>query len=184
MGAQVEAEHGAGHEAAGEGEHHDDNSTLWKTINFVILAAAIGYGISKAGPAFFRSRTAEIQRGIAEATRLQEQAETHAAEMTRRLENLDAEIADLRREARAELEAEDRRIQASTAQLMARMQANAEQEIASAGKQARKELRAYSSELALELARQKIRSRMTPELANTMMDSFVRELGSGLQRVK
>ena len=79
------AQHGheaQGHESA-QGEHHEDNSTFWKVVNFAILAAAIGYGVLKAAPAFFRGRTADIQRGIAEATKMRQDAEARAAEMDR-----------------------------------------------------------------------------------------------------
>lgn len=177
----AQAEHEAsGHESA-EGEHHD-NSTLWKIANFAILAAAIGYGVAKAAPAFFRGRTREIQSGIAEATKLRQDAEARAADMERRMRNLNTEIEEMRNTSRRELEAEDRRIAGETEQLIARVRANAEQEIASATKQARKELRAYSAELALELARQKIRSRMTPELADNLIDTFTRDLGDVSQR--
>lgn len=179
---EAEATHEAGHEGGG-GEHHD-NTTLWKTVNFVILAAAIGYGLAKFGGAFFRSRTEEIQRGIAEATALRKDAEARAAEMEGRLQNLTAEIEELRRTTREELDAEDRRIAAETERMMGRMQANAEHEIASVAKQARKDLRAYSAELALELARQKIRNRMTPETAESLVNTFVRDLGRIPQRVK
>ncbi|MCW5980729.1 MAG: hypothetical protein KIT09_21795 [Bryobacteraceae bacterium] len=182
--AQAVAE-GAPEPAHGSAEEeHHDSSTFWKTVNFAILAAAIGYGMAKFGGAFFRSRTAEIQSGIAEATRLRQEAEARAADMERRMANLSAEVEELRRAAREELEAEERRFAAETEQLVVRMQANAEQEIASAANQARKELRAYSAELALELARRKIQSRMTPELADDLVDAFVRDLDRLPQRVK
>ena len=175
------AEDAESHEASGE---HGNNTTLWKTANFIILAAALGYGISKVGGAFFRSRTAEIQKGITEATKMREEAEVRGAEMDRRMENLGAEIENLRADAKQEMAAEDKRIQAETGQLLARMQANAEREIASAAKHARKELRAYSTELALELARRKIRDRMTPDTAGTLVDTFVEDLARAPRRVK
>jgi F-type H+-transporting ATPase subunit b len=165
---------GAAHEDKAGG--HGDSSTLWKTVNFILLAAALGYGISKTAGAFFRSRTAKIQEGIAEATKMRGEAEARATEMERRLANLGAEIENLRKTAGAETAAEGERVNAETARLLAKVQANAEQEIASAVDQARKELRAYSSELALDLARWKIRDRLTPALDEAFFDSFLRDL--------
>jgi F-type H+-transporting ATPase subunit b len=63
-----------------------------------------------------------------------------------------------------------------TEQQLAKIQAAGEQEIASAAKAARHELKAYSAELALDLAEQKIRHRMTPEVDDSLIRSFVGEL--------
>ena len=155
-----------------------------KRQTFIILAAALGYGISKAGGAFFRGRTQEIQKGIVEATKLREDAEARAAEMDRRMENLGAEIESLREKAKTEMATEQQRASDETEHLLARMQANAEQEIASTAKQARKQLRAYSTELALELARRKIHDRMTPAVAGGLVDSFVEDLADISQEGK
>jgi F-type H+-transporting ATPase subunit b len=173
-----------GDSAEGESGEHHNSSTLWKTANFIILAAALGYGISKVGGAFFRSRSEEIRNGIAEATKLRQEAEARVAEMDRRMENLGTEIESLREGAKQEMVAEQQRMRAETEQLLTRMQANAEREIASAAKHARKQLRAYSAELALDLARRKIRDRMTPAAAGALVDSFVEELARAPWRVK
>ena len=63
-----------------------------------------------------------------------------------------------------------------TAAEIAKIQAHAEQEIASAGKAARMELKRYSAELAIDLAEQKIRARMTPETQDALVRGFVRDL--------
>jgi F0F1-type ATP synthase membrane subunit b/b' len=53
------------------------------------------------------------------------------------------------------------------------MRENAETEIQSVAAQAAKELRVHSSELALDLARQKIAARLTPDMQGTLVDTFV-----------
>jgi F0F1-type ATP synthase membrane subunit b/b' len=164
-----------------DGEHHD-SSTLWKSLNFVVLAAGLGYLVRKTAGPYFRSRTADIQKGIAEAARQRQESEARAAEMERRLANLGAEIEKLRSHARHEMEEEERRLRTETARLFARMQSNAEMEIASAGRRARRELQAHAAELALELAREKVRQRMTPEIAGGLVDAFVRDLGEAARR--
>lgn len=161
--------------AEGGGEHHG-NPTLWKSLNFVVLAAGFGYLIKKALRPYLASRTESIQREIAEATRLRAEAEARAAETDRRLANLDAEIEKLRAEARREMEEEERRLKAESERAIARMQSSAELEIASLTKRARQELKAYAAELALKLAREKIRQRMTPEIAHALVDNFVHSL--------
>ena len=174
-GLLLAAEH-ADAEHAAEGGAHAVNVDLWKTVNFLILAVGLGWLIKKYLSPYFRKRTAEIQDGIVEARKLKAEAETRAAQMEERMAHLDDEIAALREAAKKELAAEEERLKADTGRSVARMQSNAQQEIASATKQAKKELRAYSAELALELARRKVRERMTPEIANSLMDSMVSDL--------
>lgn len=157
------------------GEHHG-NPTLWKSLNFLVLAAGFGYLVQKALRPYFASRTRSIQREIAEAARLRAEAEARAAETDRRLANLSAEIDRLRAEARREMEQEERRLKAESERAIARMQSSAELEIASLTKRSRQELKAYAAELALKLAREKIRRRMTPEVAHALVDGFLHSL--------
>lgn len=167
---------GAGCAAEAEGGHAT-SSTLWKSLNFAVLAAGFVYLIQKAGRPYLRSRTRQIQEAIAEAGRLRQEAEARAAEMDRRLSNLAAEIEELRAQARRQMAQEEERLKAETERLVARLQHSAELEIASAAKRARQELQAHAAQLALELARVKIRQRMTPEIAAGLIDAFVENLG-------
>lgn len=172
---------GAAFAAEAEGGHAT-SSTLWKSLNFAVLAAGFGYLIHKAGRPYLHSRTRQIQQAIAEAARLRQEAEARAAETDRRLNNLAAEIEELRSEARRQMEQEEQRLKAETERLMARLQRGAELEIASAAKRARQELQAHAARLALELAREKIRQRMTPEIAAGLIDAFIEKLGRPAER--
>jgi F0F1-type ATP synthase membrane subunit b/b' len=69
------------------------------------------------------------------------------------------------------------RIRKETEAHIARIQAHGEHEIRGPDKHAEQSLRAYSARLALELAEQRIRSRMTPETQNMLVDGFVRQMG-------
>ena len=167
-------------------EHAEDghsNVTFWKAVNFTLLFGALFWLLRKPAKKFFASRSVEIREGIEEANKAREEAEERAAEMDRRLGNLEQEIEKLRENARREMAAEDARLQAQTERSMARMQAAAEQEITSASNQARKQLRAHSAELAMELAREKVRQRMTPEVADSLMAAFAGDLRNTSQKV-
>lgn len=163
-------------EAAGEKKHEKEPSIIWKWVNFAILAGALGYGIGKHAPAFFKSRTEEIQKGIADATQMRKDADARAAAMEKRMANLEAEIAELRAHAKAEIAAEANRVGAETAQLLGKIQAHAEQEIASAAKGATLHLKAYSAKLALELAEEKLRQRMTAGSDRDLIADFLKGL--------
>lgn len=164
----------ASHE--GEGEHHGQDWTMWKWANFAVLVGALGYFMYKKAGSFFRSRTEEIQRSIEEATRLKKEAEERVAEAEARLARLAAEVENLRRESSKEMAAESDRLRREAEQQMAKIQAQAEQGIVSAAKASRQELKAYSAEIALELAERKIRGRLTPDVDQSLINSFVADL--------
>jgi F0F1-type ATP synthase membrane subunit b/b' len=163
----------AEHAAAEHADEHHDSTTAWKWANFAILAAALGYGISKAAGPFFAGRTNQIQHSLLEAKKLREDAETRAAEIDRRMANLGAEIESLRADARRELTAESERISAETARLLAKVEEHARQEIDSTLKHATQQLQAHAAALAVDLAAGKIQSRMTPAVEQSLVDSFV-----------
>jgi F-type H+-transporting ATPase subunit b len=113
---------------------------------------------------------------MVEAGAARRDAEARAAEVHRRLANLESEIAALRAEAQQEAEAEAQRLAQQSAAEAAKIQAHAEQEIAAAGKAARMELRRYSASLAIGLAEHKIRARITPDTEDDLVRSFVNDL--------
>jgi F-type H+-transporting ATPase subunit b len=148
----------------------------WKWVNFLILAAGLGYLIRKHAPAFFQQRSQEIQQGISEATKTKQEAEARAAAIERRLAGLESEIRSLRASAHEEIAAEGGRISRETMHHLQRIQAQSAQEIELMSRAASAELRKYSAELALDLAQQRIRSRMTQDTQNSLADKFLQDL--------
>lgn len=163
--------------SAQEKEGGESGATqIWKWANFLVLAGALGYMIGKNAPSFFAARSEQIGKDMAEAGKERQAAEERAAAVDRRLANLEAEIASLRAHAQEEAEAETQRLAQHTAAEIAKIQARAEQEIVSAGKAARLELKRHAAELAIGLAEQKIRTRLTPETQDALVRGFVRDL--------
>jgi F-type H+-transporting ATPase subunit b len=147
-----------------------------KWANFLMLAGALGYLIGKHGGPFFAARSGSIRQDMVESRRQREEAEAEAADVDRRLANLEKEIAALRGDSQAQAQAENQRMAQHTADEIAKIQAHAEQEIVSAGKAARMQLKRYSAQLAVELAERKIRARMTPQTQDALVRGFVRDL--------
>jgi len=177
--AAAESEHGS---AGNESASHGDNTTLWKWLNFGILAGGLGYFIGKKGGSFFRSRTHGIQQAIAEATRLRQEAEARLAEMEQRLARMDAAVAELRDAASAESAAEAERIRRETEDQLAKVQTNVKLEVDAAEKSAKQELKAYTVELAVRLAEEKVRRQLSAEDDSVLVESFARELGENARR--
>jgi F-type H+-transporting ATPase subunit b len=157
-------------------ESKGDPWIWWKWANFLILAGGLGYLIGKSAPAFFRSRSEEIQSGIVEAGKLRRDAEARAAAIELRTAGLQAEIEGIRANARAEMEAEGERIRRETEQQIRRIQEQSQQELAALAKLAREELKSYAGSLALDMAEQRIRGRMDAGTQNRLVQVFVHDL--------
>lgn len=163
-------------DASAEKKEGHDEMLGWKWANFALLALGLGYLGAKSLPAFFRARTVEIQQGIREASKLNADAKAKVAEIESQLAGVGTEIDHLRTRLKADMEAEGDRIQQSTARNLKRIQEQAEQEIAFMTKAARSELKVFSASLALDLARQRIQSRINPETQHWLVESFVHDL--------
>ena len=147
---------------------------LW--VNFALLAAGLGYLIKKYGGPYFAARSERIQREIVESAKVRQDAEARAGEVDRRLGNIEAELEALRAESRSELASQQKQAAAKTSAEIARIQSQAEQEIAASGKAARLELKRYSAELAVQLAGEKIRGRMTHDTQDALVRGFLEDL--------
>jgi F-type H+-transporting ATPase subunit b len=157
-------------------EGGDGNLLMWKWANFLVLAAGLGYLMAKALPPLFAARTEAITKDMVESQKIRKDADDVAADVERRLASIDTEIAALRAESREETTAESGRLAKHTATEIARIQAQAAREIGDAGKDAQIELKFYASGLAIDLAAQKIRARMTPATEDRLVRGFVRDL--------
>jgi len=158
-----------------EGEQGDP-WILWKWANFLILAGGLGYLISKHAPAFFDQRSREIEESLLEAAKAKQEAETRAAGIEKRLAELGREIETLRQAARVETAAEADRLRSESERHLQRIQQQAVQEIDLMASAARHELRKYASLLALDLAEQRIHSRISKDVQEELVDGFLQDL--------
>jgi F-type H+-transporting ATPase subunit b len=147
-----------------------------KWANFLVLAGLLGYLIGKNAGPFFASRSEAIRKDMEDSRRQREEAEARAKAVELRLANLETDLAALRSETQAEAAAEEERAAARGKAEIAKIEAHAQQEIASAGKAARMDLKRYAAGLAVGLAEQKVRARMTPAAEDSLVQGFVRNL--------
>jgi F-type H+-transporting ATPase subunit b len=159
-----------------KGGESGDAMAVWRWANFLILAAGIGYLLAKNLPSFFSERTSSIQKEIAEAQKLKQESEARAAAILKRVSSLAADIEAFRVQSRAEMEREGERIREEAAVHIQKLNDQAQSEIESAGKTARRELRAYAADLALDLAAQRVRSRLDASTEAGLVDRFVGDL--------
>ena len=137
------------------------------------LAAGIGYLLVKQAGPYFAARSTEIRKGIEEAQKPapKPRARRHGCPPRHLGRRSGSHAESLLEEASREA----RRFRQDL-QEMAKVQANAEREISSALKAAQIELKGYSAQLAIDLAREKVRERMTPADQETLVRKFVTDL--------
>jgi F-type H+-transporting ATPase subunit b len=149
---------------------------VWKWVNFALLVAGLGYLVAKNAGPFFEARSRQIREDMAQANEIWKAAEARANEVERKLASLESEIAAFRNESHLEAQHETKRMKLQTAAEIARIKEHAEQEIAAAGKAARLELKRHSAHLAIGLAEEKARGRITPDTQDALVREFVRDL--------
>jgi F-type H+-transporting ATPase subunit b len=148
---------------------------IWKWVNFVILAVLLAYIAVKAGGPALRARSKEIGEGLAAGEKAKADADARAAEVQAKLANLEKEIAAMHASAREELNREADRIRTDAGKEIARIQMQLEQETESAAKLAKLEVRRYAAKLAIDLAEQKVRARMSPDVQSALLESFLKD---------
>ena len=167
----------AGAALAAEKEGQDESGlVVWRTVNFVLLAAGLGYlAVKYVGP-YFAARSVNIRRAMVEAEEVRREAEQKAAAVEARLVNLAADIAALRQESEREMKAESERLAQGTAAALANIDTSLKREISAATKAGALELRRHSARLALALAERQVRARLNQQTEDLLVEGFVSDL--------
>jgi F-type H+-transporting ATPase subunit b len=157
-------------------ERLEKKDLLYKSINFVILFGLIIYFLAKPASEFFTARTASIRQGMSDAAAARDAADKRLAEIEQKMSHLKEEIAGLRAEAAKEDALQADRMRQATEAEGAKILAAAEAEIDVKTRTARLELKAYAAKLAVDLAEERIKSRMTSEAQGRLMQSFMNDI--------
>jgi len=144
-------------------------------LNFAVLAGAIGWFAKAKLPTAFRNRTLTIQKGIEEARKASAEASARLSDIEARLAKLDDEVAEIRAAATADFSAEEQRIKQAAEQDARAVVEGAQQEIEAAARTAQRDLRAFTADLAVDLAKKKIKIDTATD--EKLMSGFVAQLG-------
>ena len=162
-------------------EKPEESSTkelVWKIVNFVLLFGGIAYFIRKPAGEFFAARTAAIQKDMAEAREARQKADQRLTEIEQRLSRLGDEIGALRAEAAREDAVQQERLRQASEAEAAKILSGAEAEITTMARSARLDLKSFAAKLAVDLAEERIRGRMNPEVQGRLLGSYVRDLNT------
>jgi F-type H+-transporting ATPase subunit b len=160
------------------GSTPEETPTGWvfRWLNFAIVVGLIAYYAIKKGGPYFRHTADGIAAKIAEGARVREAAERRRREMEAKLAGLEAEIAQMRAEAKRDAEAEAQRLRAMAREEADRIEQAAQAEIAAAERAGHLELKALAARLALERAEALLKRELTEEADADLFRIFVREL--------
>jgi len=148
-----------------------------RIFNFVVVAGALIYLLWAPLRKFFRSRTREIQKQLADAEAARVDALRKLNLMEERLLALDEEIRDIKEQARADAAVESERILKQAEAEAARIQARGQMEIETLKQQAMGELRRFVADEASRTAEEILRREITPETEERLAERFLARMG-------
>ncbi len=165
---------GGGHEVASGVLLKD---FLYRVFNFAIVVAILVYFLRKPLKSALSGRTEEIEKALAEAKKVKEEAEAKFAEYDQKLATATDEIAEISAAIRREGEAEKQKIIASAKAMAIKIEQDAgnaaELEIA----KARTELQREAVNLAVGVAEELLKKNFTKEDDTRLIDEYMQKVG-------
>jgi F-type H+-transporting ATPase subunit b len=145
----------------------------WPALNLAILIAALVYFGRRPIQDFFAARQDRIRDDLDAAAGALAEAEARHTEWQRKLAQLDADMARIREQARERAEAERKHILAEASAAAERIRKDARTAVDQELRRAREELRREAAELALELAAETLRTRVSDADRSRLVDDFI-----------
>ncbi|MFL6451816.1 MAG: hypothetical protein ACJ746_29730 [Bryobacteraceae bacterium] len=155
---------------AGENENPD---AKWHLINTAIFAIGLGWAVWKLAPGFFNARSADIQRAIKEATGLKMEADLRYSEIDRRMATLPEEVRRMREQSAIDMDREHRRRQEETDREVRRIDQASAAEIEALRQEAIRSARQRTARRALELAEERLASRVSSSSNDELLSDFI-----------
>lgn len=152
--------------AAAEGGEHGGSSMMewvWRILNFLILVVILVKFLNKPLKDYLRQRRELIEKSIKEAQEAKEIAMRALAEVEERLKVKDKEIEEIISSARSSGEREKERLIEEGEKLKVKILEQARTNIEYELKKAKETIKAEAVEAAMQLAEEKIKTRMTKD---------------------
>ena len=150
---------------------------VWKFVNLLLFVGALIFMLRRPIGASLVARRDTIRQELMRAQEERRAALAKLEEVEARLARLDAEVENVRAQAKRDAEAERENITRSTAEETRRLREQAQREIESAGKAARQDLRRYAAEQSVRLAEDLIRRDIRAEDDTRLMNDYIGDLG-------
>jgi F-type H+-transporting ATPase subunit b len=151
---------------------------LWQLANLALFLGVLLYFVARPMAAMFRQRQLDVEKRLAEAKALREEAAQLGAQVKERMARLDLEIAEIRARGHAEGETERLALTERADREVERVRNEAEQEIGRRLAAAKQELRKTAADLTAGVARDMLAAQITDDDRRRLLDESVDRLGS------
>lgn len=167
---------------ASGGEGHADSGALlkdflWRVMNFAIVVGILVYFLAKPLKKGLSGRRDDIEKALAEAERMKQEAEAKFAEYDQKLATANAEIAEISAAIKREGELEKEKIIASAQEMATKIEKDAEKAAELEVTKARNALQAEAVRLAVELAEDLLKKNFTGEDDARLIDEYMQKVG-------
>lgn len=149
---------------------------LWKTFNFAVLVGLLIYFAGKPLKEIIQNYSASIKSSLEGSEKKAKEAEEKLREIEDKWRRLDEEVERIKRQALENAEKEREKILREAEEEAEKIKKNAMDEMEAIYEKALRELRKYAAELAVEIAEEKIRAKMNPEIHKKLLDKYIKEL--------
>lgn len=149
---------------------------LGKVVNFVILFGGLTFVVRKPIKALLAKRTGDVAESIRRAGTNRSEAESRAESSRAKLAGLQAEVDALKSAAEEEGRRETERVARAARDEAERIKKLTRQELDEQVRLVVRELKAYAAARATELARERIRKRLTPETQAALIEKSIDRL--------
>ena len=168
--------------ASGDGGHHPESGALlkdflWRFLNFGIVVAVLVYFLRKPIKKALAGRREDIENNLAEAKRIEKEAEARFAEYDRKLAQAIDEIAEIGDAIRREGELEKQKIIENAKVMALQIERDAEKAADLEVAKARTELQREAVLLAVGIAEDLLKKNFTKEDDTRLIDGYMQKVG-------
>lgn len=177
-GHETPAADGASGGAAEPGGAREESpwGFIGKIVNFAILAGTLVYFLRAPFTKYLVDRSAQIRNDLVTAAQLKDDAGRQIAEIEAKLGRLPGELDTLRAKGRDEIAAEGARIRETAAAERDRLLEQTRREIDLQLRTARRDLVTHAADLAVQVARARIRERITSDDQARLVDRYLSQV--------
>ena len=149
-----------------------------KLFNFAVLAGLLVYFLREPLRTYLTGRGTQIRADLVTAAAMKEDAARQITEIDAKLKQLPGELDALRERGQREIAAEQARIEQAAEAERNRLLEQTRREIGLQLRAARRDLVTHAADLAVQVARERIRSRITTEDQRRLLDRYLEQVST------
>jgi F-type H+-transporting ATPase subunit b len=173
------SEHAVSEGHTGEEQHGESPwAFAGKLFNFAVLVGLLVYFLRDPLRRYLADRGTQIRTDLVTAAVMKEDAARQITAIDTKLKQLPAELDGLRERGQREIAAEQARIEQAAAAERERLLEQTRREIDLQLRAARRDLVTHAADLAVQVARERIRARITTEDQRRLLDRYLEQVST------